>query len=161
MLPRIKMMTIIIISDHSNLTEGRTAATHGSFSHIRQVAQMWTVYPVHGSLGPRESFPSPNERHLDRFSRFCMLTGVPNTDGQITCSNGPRRCDALDAAIGRSRIFRWAWLWEPELAKRASVEGVWAYGRMKFERLSPGFGSRRGTKRHRNNLNHMHNNHMK
>ena len=26
---------------------------------------------------------------------------------------------------------------------------------------SPGFGSRRGTKRHRNNLSHMHNNNMK
>jgi len=44
--------------------------------------------------------------------------------------------------------------WEPERAKRASIDGVWAYGRMKFERLSPGFGSRRGTKRHRNNLSH-------
>ena len=47
------------------------------------------------------------------------------------------------------------------LAKRASIEGVWAYGRMKFERLSPGFGSRMGTKRHRNNLSHMPNNNMK
>jgi len=40
-------------------------------------------------------------------------------------------------------------------SERASIEGVWAYGRMTFERLSPGFRSRRGTKRHRNNLSHI------
>ena len=47
------------------------------------------------------------------------------------------------------------------LGTRASIEGVWAYGGMKYERLSPGFGSRIGTKRHRNNLSHTHNNNMK
>jgi len=47
---------------------------------------------------------------------------------------------------------------EPERAKRASIEGVWAYGRMKL----PGFGSRMGTKRYRNNCkSHTHNNNMK
>jgi len=43
-------------------------------------------------------------------------------------------------------IFRRGWLWKPERAKRASIEG---------------FGSMRGTKRHRNNLSHTHNNNMK
>jgi len=32
-------------------------------------------------------------------------------------------------------FFRGGWLWEPEQAKRASIEGIWAYGRMKFQRL--------------------------
>ena len=36
--------------------------------------------------------------------------------------------------IGGPRIFEGG-NWEPERAKRASIEGVWAYGRMKFERL--------------------------
>ena len=35
--------------------------------------------------------------------------------------------------IGGSRIF----LEGVTLGTRASIEGVWAYGRMKFERLSP------------------------
>jgi len=64
-------------------------------------------------------------------------------------------------ALSDLGFFRGWWLWEPERGKRASIEGVWAYGRMKSERLSPGIGSMRGTKRHRNNLSYMHNNNMK
>jgi len=42
---------------------------------------------------------------------------------------------SLNDVIGGSRIFLEGVTWEPERAKQASIEGVWAYGRMKFERL--------------------------
>ena len=70
--------------------------------------------------------------------------------------SNPRPLDRKsDTLMGGSRIFR-------NPSERASIEGVWAYWWiMTFERLSPAFGSRWGTKRHRNILTHMHNNNMK
>ena len=61
----------------------------------------------------------------------------------------------VQISIGGSGIFlEGGDFGNPERAKQASVEGVWAYGRRKFECLSSGFGSRRGTKQHRNNKSH-------
>jgi len=56
--------------------------------------------------------------------------------------------------IGGSRIFRGADFGNP--SERA-LRGSELTGAVS----SPGFGSRRGTKGHRNNLSHTHNNNMK
>jgi len=67
-------------------------------------------------------------------------------------------CDGSDIndCIGGSRIFRGGGV---TLGTRAS-EALWWSG-LTGVMASPGFDSRRGTKRHRNKLSHAHNNNMK
>jgi len=45
------------------------------------------------------------------------------------------RHNSIGVAVADLGLFWRGRLWEPKRAKQASIEGVWAYGRMKFERL--------------------------
>jgi len=105
---------------------------------------------------PRASLPLP--RHMTDARLRRSVSSFDLSTGRLVAIEIKKTGVSKSGGLADLGNFWREGLWETERAKRASIEGVWAYGRMKFERLSPGFGSRRGTKRHRNNLSHMHNN---
>jgi len=70
-------------------------------------------------------------------TRCIPLLSIDPSDELIMFAGAGGRYIQIATLVIHLRIYDFleGWLWEPERAKRASIEGVWAYGRMKLERL--------------------------